>query len=60
MEQPTKEQVAKFEKEYNELCVKHGLILDFQPRWKQSQDTFMWSMVLVPMIAIFIPPKTEP
>jgi hypothetical protein len=59
MEKPTKEQVAAFEKEYNELCKKHSMILNFIPQWKQSQDTGMWSMVLVPMVAVLPPEPKE-
>ena len=57
--QPTKEQIAEFEKEYNELCKKHKLVLTFAPQWKQSQDTGVWSLVIVPMIAVFNPPVTD-
>jgi hypothetical protein len=55
MEQNEQEQAKQFEKEYNELCVKHKLILTFQPQWKQSQDTGTWSLVIVPMLAKFEP-----
>lgn len=58
MTQPTKEQVAEFEKDYNELCKKHGMTLSFVPQWKQSQDTGVWSMILVPMIAV-LPPEQK-
>lgn len=59
MEQPKqidKEKATEFEKAYNELCTKYGLILTFIPQWKQSQDTGTWSMVLVPMLAKYDPP----
>ena len=56
MTQPKKEQIAAFEKDYNELCKKHGMMLNFAPQWKQSQDTGTWSMVLVPMVAV-LPPE---
>jgi hypothetical protein len=55
-EQTDKEKAEAFEKEYNDLCVKHKLILTFQPQWKQSQDTGTWSLVIVPMLAKFEPP----
>lgn len=45
-----KEKTEAFEKEYNELCKKHGLVLTFIPQWKQSQDTGVWSLVIVPML----------
>ena len=57
MTQPSKEQVAEFEKGYNELCEKHGMVLNFVPQWKQSQDTGSWSMVIIPMVAMFNPPE---
>jgi hypothetical protein len=56
-EQITKEQVKAFEDEYNLLCQKHGLVLTFQPQWKQSQDTGTWSLILVPMIALLPKPQ---
>lgn len=48
-----KEKMEAFEKEYNELCKKHGLIITFVPQWKQSLDTGAWSLVIVPMLAEF-------
>ena len=59
MNQPTKEQVAEFEREYNELCKKHKLVLTFQPQWKQSQDTGVWGMVIVPAIAVLNVPEVK-
>lgn len=59
MQQPTKEQVAEFEKEYNELCKKHKLVLVFSPQWKQSQDTGTFSLVIVPAIAVLNVPEGE-
>jgi hypothetical protein len=53
----TQAEKEAFEKEYNELVLKHKLILTFQPQWKQSQDTGTWSLVIVPMLAKFEPQK---
>jgi hypothetical protein len=46
-----KEKAKAFEEEYEQLCKKHGLALTFVPQWKQSQDTGVWSLVIVPMLA---------
>lgn len=58
LEQIDKKKAEDFEKEYNELCKKHGLGLTSVPQWKQSQDTGTWSMVLVPMI-VQLPKETQ-
>ena len=49
-QQPTPEEVKKFEAAYAELCKEHGLALTIQPQWKQSQDTGTFSLVIVPMV----------
>ena len=53
----TKEQAAAFEREYLEVCAKHGLVLSVNPQWKQSADTGTWSMVLVMTIIKYNPPQ---
>ena len=53
----TQAEKEAFEKEYNELVLKHKLILTFVPQFKQSQDTGAWMIVVLPMLARFEPPK---
>ena len=54
--QPTKEQIAEFEKELIALYTKHGLAISPQPQWKQSLDSGAWTLVLVQMIVTYNPP----
>jgi len=46
----TQEQANEFQKDYVELCKKHGLQITYAPQWKQSLDTGAWYMVIVPTL----------
>ena len=51
--------VKEFEKEYSEvlqaLFTKHGLAIVYEPQLRQSKDTGVWGVVVVPMLAKFEP-----
>ena len=54
-----KEYTAKeFEKMYNELCMKTKFAIAFEPHWRKSQDTGVFSMVIIPII-VKIPEEAE-
>ena len=46
-----KEMIEEFLKEYEALCIKHGLVHTFAPQWKQSMDTGTYSLAIVPQVA---------
>lgn len=46
----TQKQAEDFQKDYVELCKKHGLQITFSPQWKQSLDTGAWFMVIAPVL----------
>jgi len=43
---PHKYTAEEFAKEYRELCQRTGFNIAFEPRWKQSQDTGDYRLVI--------------
>jgi hypothetical protein len=60
MNQIEPQKLKEFEKEYNEviqaLFTKHKLAISFRAELKQSQDTGVYGIVVVPQIVHYEPP----